>query len=109
MKKRLRKKLHKKEFKETGFNFKICFAPIYDDEKHLEMLDDIYCLIEQHGFVAGGGCNENSCHGFMAVLNYRINADEMKNKLRTALLNLSGVTSVEFEENTDAWYGPFNE
>ena len=46
MNKRLRKKLHKKEFKEIGFDFKIRFAPFFDDEKHFEMIDNIYWLIE---------------------------------------------------------------
>ena len=104
MNKRLRKKKHRGEFKEIGFDFKICFTPIYDDEKHFEMIDDIYLLIEQHGFSAGGGCDESSCDGHMAVLSWRINAGEMKNKLQSALLSLPGVTSVEFGENIDEWY-----
>ena len=104
MKKRLRKKLHLKEFKEIGFDFKICLPPISDTEEYIEMIDNIYLIIEQHGFSAGGGCD-----GYMAVSSWRINAEEMKNKLHTALLNLPGVTSVEFGENTDSWYGPFNE
>ena len=109
MNKRLRKKKHRGEFKEIGFDFKICFTPIYDDEKHFEMIDNIYLLIEQHGFIAGGGCDEKSCDGFMTVLNYRINADEMKSKLFDAFQALPGVLSVEFGSNHDAWYGPFSD
>lgn len=109
MNKRLRKKKHCREFKEIGFDFKICFTPIYDDEKHFEMIDNIYWLIEQHGFAAGGGCDEESCDGHMAVLSWRINADEQKEKLQVALLNIPEVTSVKFGENTDVWYGPFND
>ena len=107
MNKRLRKKKHRGEFKEIGFDFKICFIPIYDDEKHFEMIDNIYMLIEQHGFYAGGGCDENCCDGCMTVQNYRINADEMKSKLLDVLQALPGVLSVEFGSNHDAWYGPF--
>ena len=109
MKKRLRKKLHLKEFREIGFDFKICFTPISDSEEYIEMIDNIYWIIEQHGFSAGGGCEENCYEGYMAVSSWRINADEMKNKLQTALLNFPGVTSVDFGENSDSWYGPFND
>ena len=107
MNKRLRKKKHRREFKEIGFEFKICFTPISDDEKHFEMIDNIYMLIEQHGFYAGGGCDENCCDGCMTVQNYRINTDEMKSKLLDVLQALPGVLSVEFGSNHDAWYGPF--
>ena len=31
MNKRLRKKKHLGEFKEIGYDFKVCFTPIYDD------------------------------------------------------------------------------
>ena len=109
MNKRLRKKKHRGEFKEIGFDFKICFTPIYDDEQHFEMIDNIYWLIEQHGFYAGGGCDESSCDGCMSVFSWRINADEMKRKLFDALQALPGVLSVEFGSNHDAWYGPFSE
>ena len=109
MNKRLRKKKHRGEFKEVGFDFKICFTPVFDKEKQFEIIDNIYWLIEQHGFIAGGGCDESSCDGFMSVLNWRINANEMKDKLHTALQALPTVTNVEFGNNTDAWYGPFSE
>jgi len=107
MKKRLRKKLHKKEFKEIGFEFNICFASTFDKEKRFETIYNIYDLIEQHGFVAGGISDGKSCQGFMAIHNYRVNATEQKEKLRIILLAVPGVTSVEFGKDTDAWYGPF--
>ena len=53
MNKRLRKKKHRGEFKEVGFDFKICFTPFFDNEKRFELIDNIYWLIEQHGFIAG--------------------------------------------------------
>ena len=109
MNKRLRKKKHRGEFKEIGFDFKISFTPICDDEQHFEMIDNIYMLIEQHGFYAGGGCDESSFDGCMSVFSWRINADEMKRKLFDALQALPGVLSVEFGSNHDAWYGPFSE
>ena len=108
MKKRLRKKKHLGEFKEIGFDFKICFTPIFEDEKHIEMINNIYLLVEQHGFTAGGSCTKESFDGYMAVLSWRINANEMKEKLQSALLSLPEVTSVFFGENTDAWSEPFN-
>ena len=108
MNKRLRKKKHRGEFKEIGFDFKICFTPIYDNEKYCEMIDNICWLIEQHGFIAGGGCDAGSYDGHMTVFSWRINAEEMKDKLRTALQALPTVISVEFGTNTDAWYGPFS-
>jgi uncharacterized protein YggL (DUF469 family) len=100
MKKRLRKKLHRGEFKEIGFEFRICFAPGNNKEKMTDLIDEAYWLIEQHGFYAGGD-NE----GFMAVQSYRVNVDEMKSKLLCALRCMPEVTDVEFGENTDAWYG----
>jgi uncharacterized protein YggL (DUF469 family) len=109
MNKRLRKKLHRKEFKEIGFDFRICFDPVYDDEKFLDMIDNICCLIEQHGFIPGGGCERECYEGYMSVLSWRISADEMKEKLQTALQEFPEITSVEFGKNTDAWYGPFSE
>ena len=109
MKKRLRKKQHRKEFKEIGFDFKICYTSISDTEEYNEMIDNIFWIIEQHGFSATGGFDDGFCNGYMAISSWRINADEMKNKLHTALLNLPGVISVEFGENTDSWYGPFRE
>ena len=109
MKKRLRKKLHRKEFKEIGFDFKISFTPIYDDENRFNLIDDIYLLIEQHGFDAGGSCDDGSCSGFMAVQDCRIDADVMKNSLLKALQTLPKITNVIFGENIDAWYGPFDD
>ena len=32
MNKRLRKKKHRGEFKEIGFDFKICFTPIFNEK-----------------------------------------------------------------------------
>ena len=37
MNKRFHKKKHRGESKELGFDFKICFTPIYDKEKQLVM------------------------------------------------------------------------
>ena len=107
MNKRLRKKKHLGEFKEIGFDFKLSFTPIYDDEKHFEMIDHIFWLIEQHGFSATGTCGTGEIDGCMSVRSYRINSDEMKSKLFDTLLALPGVLSVEFGSNCDAWYGPF--
>ncbi len=109
MNKRLRKKKHLGEFKEIGFDFKLSFTPIYDDEKHFEMIDHIFLLIEQHGFFATGSCGAGEIDGCMSVQSYRINAEAMKAKLQAALLAIPDVTGVEFSENHDSWYGPFNE
>ena len=86
MNKRLRKKKHRGEFKEIGFDFKICFTPIYDDEQHFEMIDNIYWLIEQHGFYAGGGCDESSCDGCMSVFTSYVTVK--LNSLLTSLKHL---------------------
>ena len=40
MKKRLRKKLHRGEFKEIGFEFRICFAPGNNKEKMTDLIDE---------------------------------------------------------------------
>ena len=110
MNKRLRKKKHKGEFKEIGFDFKICFKPIeITSEEYCNLLDEIFETIEKYKFIDGGRCDNQSYNGYMTVLNYKIDAETMKEKLLNALKELPSITDVTFGENTDAWYGPFKD
>jgi uncharacterized protein len=67
MKKRLRKKLHKGEFQEFGFDILIQFKQTISFDKKEVFIDDFIELIEELNLLFGGGGSELSLEGFITA------------------------------------------
>lgn len=66
MKKRLRKKLHKGEFQEFGFQMEVIFDPPLSDEVNDEYIDRFLNMIEARTLEVGGGLGPDRWDGFIA-------------------------------------------
>jgi uncharacterized protein YggL (DUF469 family) len=106
MRKRLRKKLHKKEFTQYGFSiwlrFKIGFSEEESDRLMDRFLDE---LIEANGLQFGGGGNGHEWEGVVAVAG-RGSAKQTHRQLVSDWLG-SQPAIVEFQigDLQDVWYG----
>lgn len=108
MNKRMRKKKHLGEFRELGFDFTIRHIPMDDDS--LLAFHEKLCEIEKRVQIYSCGITDESTYsGFMAAASWRVDVERQKELFHAALTAMSEVTAVEFEENTDAWYGPFSD
>jgi uncharacterized protein len=67
MKKRLRKKLHKGEFQEFGFDILIQFKQTISFDKKEVFIEDFIELIEELNLLFGGGGSELSLEGFITA------------------------------------------
>jgi uncharacterized protein YggL (DUF469 family) len=68
MKKRLRRKLHKNEFREMGFEVMINFKPTLE-RQDLQRLQDVFLqMVETNGLEMGGGLDYHS-EVFVVVFN----------------------------------------
>ena len=82
MKKRLRKKLHKGEFKELGFSFDAKFKTDTDLKIVEEWLQELAVLLHERGWEMGGGWNSDVCVGFITRERGSVTSEEremMKN------------------------------
>ena len=67
MKKRLRKKLHKGEFQEFGFDINIQFQESFSNKEADKLLDDFIQTIEKQGLMFGGAFGTPAVEGFIAA------------------------------------------
>ena len=65
MKKRLRKKLHRGEFRELGFSFDAKFKADTEMQVVEAWLQELASLLNSHSLEMGGGWNSNVCGGFI--------------------------------------------
>ena len=65
MKKRLRKKLHRGEFRELGFSFDAKFKADTEMQVVEAWLQELASLLNAHSLEMGGGWNSNVCGGFI--------------------------------------------
>ena len=65
MKKRLRKKLHRGEFRELGFSFDAKFKTDTEMQVVEAWLQELASLLNSHSLEMGGGWNSNVCGGFI--------------------------------------------
>ncbi len=107
MNKRMRKKKHRGEFREFGFDFIIRHIPM-DDDSLLAFHDKLFEMEERFQIYSGGGTDDDVYSGFMSA-SWRVDVERQKALFHAALTAMPEVTAVEFGENTDAWYGPFSD
>lgn len=67
MKKRLRKKLHRGEFRELGFSFDAKFKVDTEMQVVEAWLQELASLLNSHSLEMGGGWNSNVCGGSLPV------------------------------------------
>lgn len=105
MKKRLRKKLHKGEFKELGFLFDIKFKADADMQLVEAWLQEFVNLLEANGLEMCGGWNSNVCGGFVTSERGSV-TPEVQNIVREWFDEYkSHLESAVVGELKDAWYG----
>lgn len=107
MKKRLRKKLHKAEFKELGFELQFDLLDTMVDQN--EYLD--FCLrflkeaIEENDLLCGGGIGTGG--RLMIVRHSRGSVtEEQRDLVVNWLSNQPMVQNIRVSDLRDAWYGP---
>lgn len=106
MKKRLRKKLHKGEFRELGFSFDAKFKTDTEMQVVEEWLQELAHLLNEHSLEMGGGWNSKVCGGF--ITRERGRRDPRKNgKSVREWFDEHGqnLESISVGELKDAWYG----
>ena len=105
MKKRLRKKLRKGEFKEIGCEVRIKLAEGLSDEQAEAFVDAFLAeAIEAHGLQFGGGAFRAECDGYIGK--YRGSVTEAhRATVGRWLTNRADVVAYEFGPLKDAWYG----
>lgn len=109
MRKRLRKKLHLKEFQELGFEIWFKMKSILNVEDHNQFWDDfIEEAIEANGLAFGGGFGpeEEQGQGFVVTSHDRGSAtDEHRAMVQAWLMNNPEIVECRVEPLRDAWYG----
>lgn len=105
MKKRLRKKLHKGEFKELGFSFDAKFKVDTDLKLVEEWLQELAIVLHEQGMEMGGGWNSDVCGGFITRERGSVTPEERKVVEKWLGEHKQHVDQVNVGELKDAWYG----
>jgi uncharacterized protein len=106
MKKRLRKKLHKGEFQEFGFDFSIQFHQPLTPEKADDLLDDFIEMIEKNALFLGGGGEELSLQGFIVATKKSV-TDEHEIAITDWIKSKKDLIQSYKLEKKDAWNGDY--
>lgn len=106
MKKRLRKKRHKGEFQEFGFEVWVKLKDNLNTNTGDQFIDDfIIQAIEANQLMFGGGGRENLWEGFV-TLNRRGSATQVhQDQLQSWLSSRPEVSEFQIGDLQDAWYG----
>lgn len=104
MKKRLRKKLHLREFKEMGFLVRFRITSEADDDRLTTLLDDFLEMIESAGMGFGGGGN-HEWEGFVTRMERGSVTEEQRLQVDRWLGECSEITEHEVGPLEDAWHG----
>lgn len=106
MKKRLRKKLHKGEFKELGFSVDFHYNVEKEDEA-FDLLDEFLNMTEDANLCAGGlfGSEGDNASFFIVSYECRSVTQEERQKVIDWLASNAKVSDVKAGELRDAWYG----
>jgi uncharacterized protein YggL (DUF469 family) len=103
MKKRIRKKLHKGEFQELGFQVEFDYADSDNEVAFNQFWYSFIDAIEQNGLECGGG---GHIHHEYFVMRYKGSvSEEQRIAIKKYLEEHSKVSNVMVGELKDAWYG----
>lgn len=104
LKKRLRKKFHRGEFNEFGFEISVDFQEDVDEIQFDLFLDDFISEIERNNLLFGGGGNDKVWQGFVTS-DKKFSSPTGKDKLiiRSFLEKRPEVKQIEIGEFLDAW------
>jgi len=105
MKKRLRKKLHVREFKEMGFSVRFKIASDLDEAGLNAFIDAFLAeTVEAHGLGFGGGGN-HEWEGFITMMGRGSTTEEHRTLVDGWLGAHPNVAEHEVGPLEDAWYG----
>ena len=105
MKKRLRKKLHKGEFKELGFSFDAKFKADTDLGVVEAWLQELAILLHDRGLEMGGGWNSDVCGGFITRERGSVTSEEREMMKKCFDEHNQNIDQINVGELKDAWYG----
>ncbi len=106
MKKRIRKKLHKGEFKETGFELKCFFKDSVQESSFGKFIDDFITAIELKGLTFGGGGSQIKFWGGVVAKekNYSCTERTDKEYISGWLKSRDELKDFWISEDYDLWY-----
>lgn len=99
MKKRLRKKKHKKEFKEYGFEIQVRFKPETSNATHNQCFDELIEFLEQKQLMYGGSIFE----GFITAAKGSV-TDFHEQEIRDWMKVKNNIIHSFVLTQKDAWY-----
>ena len=105
MKKRLRKKLHKGEFRELGFSFDAKFKTDTEMQVVEEWLQELAHLLNEHSLEMGGGWNSKVCGGFITRERGSVTPEEREIVREWFDEHGQNLESISVGELKDAWFG----
>ena len=104
MKKRIRKKLHVREFKEMGFPVRFRVQEEVDEGGLTSFLDAFLQMVEEQGMGFGGGGN-HEWEGFVTMMERGSTTEEHRTQVDRWLSYHQQVAEHEVGPLEDAWYG----
>ncbi len=105
MKKRLRKKTHRGEFKELGFALHADYEAFEDYDSLYDFIDELLFGTEKLGADVGGNFDFAECDLAINVGQTGPHLEERRNAVIEFIKAMPGVKQVEAGELVDAWYG----
>ena len=105
MKKRLRKKLHRGEFRELGFSFDAKFKADTEMQVVEAWLQELASLLNSHSLEMGGGWNSNVCGGFITRERGSVTPEEQDIVRKWFDEHGQNLESITVGGLKDAWYG----
>jgi hypothetical protein len=105
MRKRLRKKLHRGEFQERGFDVRFRISPNLDESSYNKLIDAfIEQAIEANDLMFGGGGRESEWGGFVTLDRRGSATEEHRQFVQRWLQNQPHVVEHQVGPLVDAWY-----
>lgn len=106
MKKRLRKKYHRGEFKQEGFTVLVQLNLSCSPETLSNTVDTIFRIVKEHNcFVAGGGDDKFNTFTIVPLKSVGTITEEIKQSIiNQILLQTSGIKNIQAYALKDAWY-----
>jgi len=111
MKKRLRKKYHKGEFRQLGFGVEMLLDPkLITEETQMDHLDSFLDFVESNNIAVGGGGTLLHCsYALCSSKRHGSLTEEDRKKVTEYLKNDPAVLKYHVTDFVDIWYGPFPE